>query len=128
MSQRTDGGPKMANLPNPAYGEQASFQQAQQGAPMGAPGTPAATTPASGGPSLTPLNAPSARPDEPVTAGAALGAGVGPEALGLDAGSVKNEGLEKLRPYLPVLMFQANRPESTQEFRNYVRNLRAQLR
>ena len=128
LSKRTDGGPKMATLSNPSYGEQSQFASDQRGAAMGAPqGGPAATTPASG-PMLTPLDAPSARPAEPVTAGAALGPGVGPDALGLDDGSLKNESLEKIRPYLPVLIFQANRPESTQAFRNYVRQVRAQLR
>ena len=128
LSKRTDGGPQIANLPDAEYGEQASFQQAQRGAPMGAQGGPAAPTPASGPPALTPLHAPSARPDEEVTAGAALGPGVGPDALGLDDGSMKDADLERIRPYLPVLIFQANRPESTQQFRNLVRRVRSQLK
>ena len=120
----------MATLPDAQYGEQAAFQQAQRGAPMGAPqGGPAATTPASGpSPALTPLHAPSARPDEEVTAGAELGPGVGPDALGITPPQTQTGDLEKLRAYLPAFIAQANREESTQEFRNFVRALRAQIR
>lgn len=129
-SRRTDGQPRM-QLPDARYGEQAQFQQDQAGARMGSPG-PAATTPAAGpagvDPSgLTPLDAPTGRPDEPVTAGAAAGPGVGPEAIGLGPGATKAADLQQLRAYLPVLIAQANQPTSTREFRNFVRRLRAEM-
>lgn len=82
LSQRTDGGPSDDKQPirlaaGGAYGERQEMQQLQQAAPM-------AETP--DGPVLPEytggaLNAPSARPGEPVTHGSPLGAGAGPEAL-----------------------------------------------
>jgi hypothetical protein len=59
-----------------------------------APGPPPPLGPAAIGPSflppgsLTPLDAPSQRPSEPVTAGAALGAGPGPDILPQGAGAM----------------------------------------
>ena len=44
------------------------------------------------GTSVTPLTAPTQRPNEPVTAGAALGPGVGPEAIGITPGMTMNQG------------------------------------
>ena len=50
---------------------------------------------------ITPLYAPSERPDEPITAGIAMGPGVGPEALGMT--SIQTEKLSdilaKMLPY-----------------------------
>jgi hypothetical protein len=130
-SRRTDGQPRM-QLPDARYGEQAQFQQDQAGARMGSPG-PAVATPAAGPAgvnpsSLTPLDAPTARPGEPVTAGAPVGPGVGPEAIGLDSGGQVRGDLEKLRRYLPAFIAQANRPEATDSFRQFVRQLRTELR
>ncbi len=75
LSQRTDGGPgqPVRSLPDAKYGENRDFVTQQQGAPLAAgPQLP----------SVIPLDAPSSRPDEPVTAGAPLGPGPGSEALG----------------------------------------------
>lgn len=69
------------------YGEGQATMQQQQSAPM-------AATPATGGlpqtgsmesmlPAITPLNAPTERPDEPVTAGADFGPGPDSSALNL---------------------------------------------
>jgi hypothetical protein len=41
---------------------------------------------------LTPLLAPTQRPNEPVTTGAPVGAGSGPEALGFQPGQVQQTG------------------------------------
>jgi len=80
---RTDG----LSLPSAAYGEGVETQAIKSGAPM-------ARTPdvrgarasdireAATQEPVTPLYAPSARPDEPITSGIALGAGPGPEVLG----------------------------------------------
>ena len=132
-SRRTDGQPQM-QLPDARYGEQAEYQEMQAGARMGSPG-PAAATPAAGAagaagvdPSgLTPLDAPTGRPEEPVTAGASAGPGVGPEAIGLGSGAERAADLQQLRAYLPVLIAQANQPSSTREFRNFVRRIRAEM-
>lgn len=126
-SRRTDGGPKMMTLPDAEYGEQSAFRSAQQGAPMGAPAPAGMSGGGAAGPALVPLDAPTQRPDEPVTAGAALGPGVGPEALGLGQGVVR-EDVERLRKYLPTFIAQANSPNASQAFRRWVRDLRAELR
>lgn len=127
-SRRTDGQPRM-DLPDARYGEQAEYQEIQAGARMGSPSAAAGGSPAAGvDPSgLVPLDAPTGRPDEPVTAGAPVGPGVGPEAIGLGPGARKQADMQQLRAYLPVLIAQANRPDSTREFRNFVRRLRAEM-
>lgn len=77
LSQRTDGGPAqgakyISGLP---YGEgQATYDQ-QTAAPM------AAAQPTPTMPEVTPLMAPSMRPDEPVTAGINIGDGPGSEVM-----------------------------------------------
>ncbi len=92
-SQRTDGGQPVRDLPNAKYGENKAFVDQQMQAPL-ANGPDRPTSPAGGpgvgvsagpvaaptGPpvELTGLAAPTTRPGEPVTAGAALGPGVGP--------------------------------------------------
>jgi hypothetical protein len=50
---------------------------------------------------VTPLFAPSQRPDEPITSGIALGAGPGPEVLGMRPAPVEkySDTLAKLLPY-----------------------------
>lgn len=96
LSQRTDGGPAdkqpiryISGLP---YGEGQMMTNLQAMAPMeAAPSTPSPTPqgagetqPATQQPEpLVPLNAPSARPSEPVTYGADMGPGAGSSALGL---------------------------------------------
>lgn len=89
LSRRTDGGPaqQLRELPDAQYGEAKTFRDLQKSAPL-AQVPQSGQTPNSGRPtaqpSLTPLSAPTARPGEPVTAGAATGAGPGPESLGLN--------------------------------------------
>jgi len=81
LSQRTDGGAvEGMSAPQPQtdwtglpYGENKSVNDQQSAAPMaGEPVTPA--TP------VVPLNAPTQRPNEPVTTGIAQGPGAGPES------------------------------------------------
>jgi hypothetical protein len=64
---------KQAEFTGQQYGEATAQRRAQQQVPTGPPPTD--------GPSLMPLGAPSARPDEPVTAGSPVGPGAGPEAM-----------------------------------------------
>jgi len=91
-SRRTDGGPAqvMSAAPDQAYGAQKAQLDAQRVAPMAgtaplpAPATPGAGSeggmPAYSGPAF---NAPSQRPDEPVTHGVDIGPGAGSDILGL---------------------------------------------
>jgi hypothetical protein len=78
------------------YGERKQLTEMQAGAPMaGRPQTPqpkltrASVQAASNLPPVTPLTAPTQRPDEPLTAGMPFGAGPGSEALGMGNGRNK---------------------------------------
>lgn len=73
FSERTDKQPirPVTGLP---YGEGGALVAQQQAAPM----SQTNDTPA---PEAIPFSAPTSRPNQPVTAGAALGAGPGPEVL-----------------------------------------------
>lgn len=71
--------------PSPQYGTAVAQQRAMQAMPVAAP--PGLPAPSPSGPAPTPqpvvpLDAPSMRPDEHVMAGAPVGPGPGPEALG----------------------------------------------
>ena len=128
-SVRTDG----LTLPSAGYGEGVQTQQIMQGAPLaktpdvrGAQGSQVKAAAASA--PVTPLFAPSERPNEPVTTGIAMGPGAGPEVLGVNQGvSDTPEDKQRLLSYLPALEAIAQSPSSTQAFRNYVRILRANL-
>lgn len=115
------------------YGKATAQREAQRALPMGAPPPPAvgpvASSPATGPTvpgqlpgQLVPLDAPSQRPNEPVTAGVPVGAGGGPELLGRLAQS--EDGVEDLAMYLPMLEFIASQPGTSAQTRNFVRRLR----
>lgn len=74
---------------------------------------------------LIPFGAPSQNPGEPVTAGAALGAGIGPEAAGI--ANDESATLEQLAPLVRSLEMAANLPNATPETRTFVRALKAKL-
>lgn len=82
LSRRTDGGPgKPARqgameMPSSRYGEGTELQSLQTSAPMAGNRTPVRKMPP-----VTPLTAPTERPDEPPTAGMPFGDGPGPEVL-----------------------------------------------
>jgi len=76
---------------------------------------------------VTPLYAPSQRPDEPITSGIAMGDGPGPEVLGINNNLDTQEDKDRMLSYLPALEVVAASPNSSQAFRNYVRQLRANL-
>ena len=92
LSARTDGGAasKQASryIAGGDYGD-GGLMALQQSAPMaktlGGASSPMPTGQPvqDSGPQVVPLTEPSQRPNEPVTSGAAAGAGPGPEALGL---------------------------------------------
>lgn len=121
LSQRTDGGatsqPQMV-ASGGAYGERSAMEEIQGGAAMAAaPGTPA--------PRPAALTDPTANPDEPITAGAAMGPGMGPQAAGIKSDfDITND---KLRPLVHSLEIIANLPQSNPETRAYVRALKARL-
>ncbi|MDT0442312.1 hypothetical protein [Streptomyces johnsoniae] len=68
---------------------------------------------------------PTAQPGTPVTAGAAAGAGPGPEALNLSP--QPNEDMQKLISYLPALERMANVPGASRATRNMVRYIKSRV-
>lgn len=122
LSRRTDGQP-VRDLPDPDYGEQQTFRSDQRAAPMGSqPVVPQAADLSS----VVPFGAPSQRPMEPVTAGAAAGPGPGLEAMGLD-NEDNDPGVQQLRQILPSLELMANMPQAGKAFRQFVRRVRAMM-
>ena len=107
-------------IPGLGYGEGQATMEQQKAAPM------AATPKASPASPLLDLMAPTARPNEPVTAGAAMGAGPGMEALSLPstADTAQDPDLEMVRRYFPVLEYWANQPDTSQATKDYVQYLR----
>jgi hypothetical protein len=75
---------------------------------------------------LTPMGAPSERPDEPITAGLPTGAGAGSTGPSLVAG-MSPEQAERLRSYLPVLVRLASQDDVDPSTKSFVRRLRGEL-
>lgn len=126
-SQRTDGGPAdtqaaryVSGLP---FGEGQAFMATQKSADMSGSGMMPEPAP------IVPLNAPSQRLDEPVTAGADAGAGPGMSSLGLGARDVAadKEFKATIASYMPVLMHVASRSSTSPETRNIIRQLREMI-
>lgn len=132
LSKRTDGGPtqKLRDIPSQSYGDAAQFQSLEQSAPMaGNDVTGGGGAPPAGPMDITPLGAPSTRPNEPVTAGAPMGAGPGLESLGLSNPDeqVRQQDAQQLAQYLPVLEYVSNLPGSTPSMRAMVRRIKGML-
>lgn len=128
LSRRTDGGPgdkqAISRLPNAKYGESSDFESIQAGAPVGSASGPGATPPMDAS-SMTGFDAPSARPDEPVTAGADAGAGPGSEILGIP--SEEAGDLQSIAKHLPMLEWFANQPNASPSTKAFVRRIKAEL-
>lgn len=129
FSKRTDRavGDANRNLPDAGYGEQAQYQAAQEGMQkpqevnvQGMNFSDLFGNPAAG---VTPLDAESTRPEEPVTQGADLGAGEDSSVLS----SSQKETDQTMASYLFALKFIADRPGTSDSARNLVRNLRARM-
>jgi len=129
FSKRTDG----LSFESTEYGSGVENTANKAGAPLAKTADVRATSRSEMGmaPSqtraVTPLFAPSERPDEPVTAGIAMGEGPGPEVLGINNNLDTQEDKDRMLSYLPALEVVAASPNSSQAFRNYVRQLRANL-
>jgi hypothetical protein len=82
-----------------AYGEGVETAAIKSGAPLAKTpdvrGIPTSQVQAAAQESVTPLYAPSQRPDEPITAGIALGPGPGPEVLGVNT-AASSESLSSI--------------------------------
>jgi hypothetical protein len=113
-------------LPNAAYGEQKEFQEQQAGAPMAkSQGQRPAVNDLMA--NVVPLNAPTRRPDEPVTAGVDAGPGPGREVLGLKSPTdAQLEDLARISKYMPMMMQYADSPQSSGTMKAFVKYLRSQ--
>ena len=126
-SARTDGRPNVTDMPNAKYGENADFRSIQSGAAMGAPApqggapAPSPVTPP------TPLGAESQMPDVPVTAGAGAGAGPDMSSLGLPSDGFSEDLKKRLGPLVPYLIRKADDPHASQDYKDQVRFLLANL-
>ena len=129
FSKRTD-----MRLPSESYGEGVETAALQSSAPLAktpnvqpmsrsAMGIAPSQTP------VTPLYAPTQRPDEPITAGIAMGEGPGPEVLGMN--NIQPEDDTNFRAtmleYMPVLNYIAGLPSTSPETRKALRQLRDNL-
>jgi hypothetical protein len=78
---------------------------------------------------IVPLNAPTQRPNEPVTSGANAGPGPDMSSLGLDNQDIQADSNFKaaIASYMPVLMQVASRSNTSPETRNVIRQLRDML-
>jgi len=99
-STRTD----KLDMGSTSYGEGVETAAIKSGAPLAKTPdtrpTPAAEVRAAAGEAVTPLFAPSERPDEPITAGIPMGAGPGPEALMMGKQTIKtSDTLAKMLPF-----------------------------
>ncbi len=113
-------------LPNAAYGEQKEFQEQQMSAPMArSQGQQASVNDLMA--NVVPLNAPTRRPDEPVTAGVDAGPGPGREVLGIKSPTdAQLEDLARIAKYMPMMMQYADSPQSSGTMKAFVKYLRSQ--
>jgi len=114
------------------YGAATQQMAAQQAVPMAPPQQPTGMPPAfpdgavKAG-SMGDLLGPPDDLSEPVTAGAALGAGPGPEALGLvnPELDVTRRDYQALQPYVPAFVFHASRAGASPSYVSWVQRLLA---
>lgn len=116
LSQRVDTGP-VREFTGGDYGDATDFAQIQSGAPLAS--SPSGAAPAVQPP--TPFSAPSAQSGVPVTDGAAMGAGRGPEAFGPLSPAVQDANF--FRQYMPVLVQIADREDTPPSTRAKIRDL-----
>lgn len=113
----------IAKYPSDRYGEQVKQVEAQRAVPVASQPQPVPPTPTGGPPAgpppIVPLNAPTARPNEPLTAGIDSGPGVGapPQPV------IDNP--ERIRQWLPALERLASAPDTSPQTRNFIRFLRS---
>ena len=122
-------------VPGLPYGEGQALMATQEAAPLAAApsieqsGMPSGLASAAASQPVIGLNEPSARPNEPVTAGASMGAGPGMDALGPSPDQTFNKQLQadnqRLVQYLPSLEQMANDPSASNTFRNFIQYLKS---
>lgn len=132
MSRRTDG-QGARYMSGGEYGEGQEMMDLQTSAPMSetrtrtprARASRAATPAAGGGTQVTPLFAPSERPDEPITAGMPFGAGQSPMEQQFNG---KPGNLDVVLKYLPAIREAATHEGTPERFRALARYLQGMQR
>jgi len=134
-SKRTDQNPSkqaMRYYAGGKYGEGQATLDQQRGAPMA--GKVAQAKPAQTKQSifsqLTPITAPTERPDEAPEVGMPFGEGPGPTEVGLNIASGRPESprkqdLQRLTQYLPMIENAANKEGAPITLNNFVKYLRS---
>lgn len=119
-SRRTDGQP-ITDMPDAQYGENQTFTSLQQGAPLASAGGAPAGAPSGGAPvNLTPLDAPTAQPDVPITHGADYGPGASSSILGL-GGDPNRMDAKALAAYKQWLIMMSTRDDTLPSVRSWIR-------
>lgn len=130
FSTRTDN----LQMGSTAYGEGAETAAINTGAPKSKTrgiadnvgGRPVSTVDVPAQTPVTPLYAPSQRPEEAVTSGINMGAGAGSEALNIP--QPDNTTFQAtIRSYMPVLAYVADLPNTSPETRRIIKQLRDQI-
>jgi hypothetical protein len=115
------------------YGDNQAMMELQTSAAMNAsptmPSSPSQgrSQRAPSGQSLTQLDAPTERPDEPMTTGIDMGDGAGSEVMYSNESTLNTEDRQRMVDALPTLAILAESPSASNAFRNYVRYLRSVL-
>jgi hypothetical protein len=135
QSKRTDQNPSkqaMRYYAGGKYGEGKALLEQQQGAPMA--GKVKQATPQQTKPSifsqLTPITAPTERPNEAPEVGMPFGEGPGPTEVGLNIASgrpdnPRKQDLQRLTQYLPMIENAANQEGAPITLNNFVKYLRS---
>ena len=135
QSKRTDQNPSkqaMRYYAGGKYGEGKANLEQQQGAPMA--GKVKQATPQQSNPSifsqLTPITAPTERPNEAPEVGMPFGEGPGPTEVGLNIASgtpdsPRKQDLQRLTQYLPMIEYAANQEGAPITLNNFVKYLRS---
>jgi hypothetical protein len=122
FSTRTD----KLEMGSTSYGEGVETAAIKSGAPLAStPDTRPAPASAVRDAAITPLFAPSQRPEEPVTAGVDMGMGAGSEALMMN--QIQQNDQDIVAKYLPSLTTMANMQDTPQSFRAFVSFLQGSL-
>ncbi len=109
-----------------SYGEGVETAAIKSGAALAStPDTRPAPASAIRDAAITPLFAPSQRPEEPVTAGVDMGMGAGSEALMMN--QIQQNDQDIVAKYLPSLTTMANMQDTPQSFRAFVSFLQGSL-
>ena len=124
FAKRTD-----LEVESTGYGEKVAYEANKSGAPVAtAQKSPMLSespqVPTSGSP-VTGLYEPTARPDEPITAGINMGSGPGSDALMMN--QMKSDDKDIVAKYLPSLSVMASAQDTPQSFRAFVSFLQGSL-